>query len=62
MIICVKERRKIMIDKQILQQIRESEHFRVLSEAFKRMTELDLWLDSVDQDDPRSMDELSGEY
>lgn len=51
-----------MIDKQILQQIRESEHFRVLSEAFKRMTELDLWLDSVDQDDPRSMDELSGEY
>ena len=37
-----------MTDKQILKQIRESEHFRVLSEAFKRMTELDLWLDSVD--------------
>ncbi len=51
-----------MTDKQILQQIRESEHFRVLSEAFKRMTELDLWLDSVDEDDPRSMDELSSDY
>ena len=60
--VCDTERGKFMTDKQILQQIRESEHFRVLSEAFKRMTELDLWLDSVDQDDPRSMDELSGEY
>ncbi|MFT5906727.1 MAG: hypothetical protein ACI9E1_002339 [Cryomorphaceae bacterium] len=26
------------------------------------MTELDLWLDSVDEDDPRSMDELSSNY
>ncbi len=51
-----------MTDKQILQQVRESEHFRVLCEAFKRMTELNLWLDSVDQDDPRSMDDLSSEY
>lgn len=51
-----------MTDKEILQQIRGSEHFRVLCEGFKRMTELDLWLDSVDQDDPRSMDELSSEY
>lgn len=53
---------EIMTDKQILQRIRESEHFRVLCEAFKRMTELDLWLDSLDQDDPRSKDELSSEY
>ncbi|MGJ8654935.1 MAG: hypothetical protein ACSHX6_00685 [Akkermansiaceae bacterium] len=51
-----------MTDKQILNQIRESEHFRVLCEAFKRMTELDLWLDSLDEDDPRSMDELSSDY
>jgi hypothetical protein len=51
-----------MTDKQILQQIRESEHFKVLSEAFKRMTQLDLWLDAMDEDDPRSIDELSGEY
>lgn len=53
---------KIMTDKQILEQIRESEHFKVLCGAFKRMTELDLWLDSVDEDDPRSMDEFSSDY
>jgi hypothetical protein len=51
-----------MTDKQILEQIRESEHFRVLCEAFKRMTELDLWLDSMDQDDPRSLEDLSSDY
>lgn len=63
-IACVnkRENKNMMTDKQILNQIRESEHFRVLSEAFKRMTELDLWLDALDEDDPRSMDELSGKY
>ncbi len=51
-----------MTDNQILQKIRESEHFKVLCRAFKRMTELDLWLDSLEQDDPRSLDELSSDY
>jgi len=51
-----------MNDKEVLQQIRESEHFKVLCEAFKRKSELDLWLDALDEDDPRSTDELASEY
>ncbi len=47
---------------QILDAIRSSEHFKLMCETFKRMTELDLWLDSVDSDDPRSSEDLSSEY
>ena len=47
---------------KILDNIRNSEHFKLMCGTFKRMTELDLWLDSVDKDDPRSSEELSSDY
>ena len=47
---------------KILRKIRESKDFTLLRETFKRMTELDLWLDSIDRDDPRSSEELSDDY
>jgi len=47
---------------KILETIRESKHFKLLCDTFKRMTELDLWLDSIDKDDPRSSEDLSNDY
>lgn len=57
-----KKRIKAMNDEEILNHIRQSNHFKLLCETFKRMTELDLWLDSIDHDDPRSSEELSNSY
>ncbi len=47
---------------KILEKIRQSKDFKLLRDTFKRMTELDLWLDSIDKDDPQSSEDLSNEY
>jgi len=51
-----------MENEVILENIRGSEHFKLMCDTFKRMTELDLWLDSIDHDDPRSSEQLSTDY
>jgi len=51
-----------MSAKSLLELVREGEKFRLMRETFKRMTDLDLWLDAIDSDDPRSSDELVTDY
>lgn len=51
-----------MTSNELLNQVRQSLKFKTMCEKFKRMTELNLWLDSLEADDPRSTDEIASDY
>ncbi|MFT5904437.1 MAG: hypothetical protein ACI9E1_000011 [Cryomorphaceae bacterium] len=51
-----------MNNKTIIEAVRISGQFKTLCETFKNRTDLDLWLDSKDSDDPRSNEEMSNDY
>lgn len=48
--------------KERIQKLRDSEDFTLVKKAFKGMTGLDIWLDDLDQDDPKTADELASDY
>lgn len=43
-----------MTSQELLEQIRKSKKFQLMRESFKRRTEINLLLDSVNEDDPES--------
>jgi len=47
---------------QLLKQVRESNNFKLTRDTFKRMTGLNLWLDSTDADDPHADTKIASEY
>ena len=51
-----------MKNESLLQSVRECKNFSLTRDTFKRMTGLDLWLDSVECDDPHTREALASEY
>ena len=45
-----------------IQELRESKYFMLMRDTFRQMTGLDIWLDDLDGDDPKSADDLASEY
>ncbi len=52
----------MLTQKELVDKVRTSKKFELMQKAFKRMTGLEIWLDYRDADDPRSVDELAGDY
>ena len=51
-----------MTNESILQSVRDCKNFALTRDTFNRMTGLDLWLDSVESDDPHTREALASDY